>query len=193
MLHAISYEGQVCLVVECSRRPAARGFCMPHYKRWRRWGDPLGARPVVPPADRFRAAVVVGPAPVDRPGLGNCHLWTGGRSKQGYGVFHPSKGVYELAHRWAYVQARGAIPADLVVDHLCRVRTCVNADHMELVTNEENLRRGAGYGLRNGMRTTCIHGHEYTPENTYISPCGGIRCRACGRLRDRDRIRKKVA
>ena len=46
------------------------------------------------------------------------------------------------AHRWAWEQAKGPIPKGLVVDHLCRVRWCCNPDHMELVTNRENILRG---------------------------------------------------
>lgn len=83
----------------------------------------------------------------------------------------------------------------MVIDHLCRVRLCVNPSHLEAVTNLENLRRGAGYGLQNGMRSKCINGHRYTPKNTYTAPDGGIRCRACARNRDinRPRARKKAA
>ncbi len=164
-------------------------MCGPHYKRWQRWGDPTIKRPTVPAADRFRSRVVVGSPPESRPGLGPCHLWTAGKTKQGYGAFHPVKSQMELAHRWAYAQAGGTIRADYVLDHLCRVRLCVNPAHLEPVTNEENLRRGAGYGLRNGMRTSCIHGHRYTPENTYLDPQGGIRCRSCARGRDQGRTR----
>lgn len=188
--HVVRYEdGATCSTSDCARRPRSRGMCLPHYKRWRRWGDPLVKRPTTPAVDRFRSRTVVGPPPESRPGLGPCHLWTAGKTKQGYGSFHPSKGVSELAHRWAYVQAGGTIPADNVLDHLCRVRLCVNPAHLEPVTNEENLRRGAGYGLRNGMRTGCIHGHQYTPENTYRAPDGGIRCRSCSRAYDRTRSR----
>lgn len=187
--HAVSYDGVECNVSDCKRRPKSRGWCHPHYRRWQRWGDPLIKRPVAPAAERFRSRVVLGPPPESRPGLGPCHLWTAGKTKQGYGSFRPVKGVSELAHRWAYVQAGGTIPADNVLDHLCRVRACVNPTHLEPVTNEENLRRGAGYGLRNGMRTTCIHGHKYTPENTYHAPDGRISCRTCARERDRGRAR----
>ena len=136
--------------------------------------------------DRFWSKVNRGgPVPADRPGLGRCWVWVAGKTAQGYGGFHPSKGSMELAHRWAYRVARGPIPDGHVIDHLCRNRACVNPDHLEPVSNEENLRRGAGYALRNGMRDECINGHRYTPENTYSDPRGGIRCRECARQRDR--------
>lgn len=187
--HAVSYSGQVCSIDGCSRQPRSRGWCDPHYKRWMRWGDPLGTRPVIPADVRFKARVGVGVPSAHHPDLGPCHMWTAGAIKQGYGSFHPAKGVMVLAHRWIYEKTHGPIPDGLVVDHLCRVRRCVNVDHLEAVTNLENLRRGLGYGLQNGMRTHCLHGHEYTPENTYTDRKGGIRCRACSRRRDTGRSR----
>ena len=106
----------------------------------------------------------------------------GARMVSGYGVLSLGRGVTMLAHRWSYEHFVGPIPDGLVIDHLCRVRHCVNPDHLEPVTNEENLRRGAGYGLRNGMRSACINGHEYTPENTYTHPTkGSVTCRECAR------------
>lgn len=51
-------------------------------------------------------------------------------------------GQLRLAHRVFYERAHGPIPDGLTVDHLCRVRACVNPDHMEIVTRAENLRRG---------------------------------------------------
>lgn len=142
---------------------------------------------VRPPEERFWEKVNRdGPIPDERPGLGPCWEWTAGTTAQGYGGFHPSKTVMVLAHRWSLQQAQGELDPMKVVDHLCRNRRCVNPDHLEQVTNEENLRRGAGFALRNGMRDSCKNGHPYTADNTYIEPNGnGIRCRACARIRDR--------
>jgi hypothetical protein len=41
-----------------------------------------------------------------------------------------------------YEALTGSIPADLQLDHLCRVRNCVNPAHLEPVTPRENVRRG---------------------------------------------------
>lgn len=187
---AAPYRGSSCSVAGCDRPARSRGYCRGHYKRWRTWGDPLGGRPVIPATSRFWAKVEKnGAVSTARPGLGPCWVWVAGRTAQGYGLFHPSKTQSVLAHRWAYQQAGNEIPEGMVLDHLCRNRRCVNPLHLEPVTDQENLRRGAGYGLRNGMRRSCVNGHSYTPENSYYSPAGELRCRQCARDRDKRRTR----
>lgn len=190
--HASAYAGQQCSVPGCEGNAHSLGLCKAHYKRQRRWGDPQGQRPITDPVERFWSKVdKAGTIPSARPGLGACWVWTAGSNGTGYGAFHPARGVTVLAHRWVYEQEIGPIDPLMVVDHLCRNRACVNPWHLEQVTNEENLRRGAGYALRNGMRNACIHGHEYTPENTYTCPKGKIRCRACAAENDKKRKRDK--
>ncbi|AMS02675.1 HNH endonuclease [Gordonia phage Yvonnetastic] len=154
----------------------------------------MANRTVTPPEVRFWAKVDKnGPLPEHNEDLGPCWQWTAGLTKQRYGGFHPKKGTTVLAHRYAYEILVGPPPegkSGQTLDHLCRNRQCVNPKHLELVSNMENLSRGAGYAIRNGMRSGCKHGHEYTPENTYIPPDGGsIRCRKCARNRDRGRVR----
>lgn len=114
--------------------------------------------------------------------LGPCELWTGGIKANGYGqkgIKRDGRWTGTQAHRWVYEQAHGPLPAGVEVDHLCRNRACVRLDHLEAVTLAENRRR------RNARKTHCIHGHAYTPENTYIQPTrGGYSsrvCRACRR------------
>lgn len=109
---------------------------------------------------------------VDREG---CWLWLGYVGiRNGYGSF----GAGKLAHRVAYEAFVGAIPPGLQIDHLCKVRRCVNPDHLEAVTQRENLLRGDTVTARNAARTECPRGHPYTPENTYRSN-GKRRCRIC--------------
>jgi hypothetical protein len=67
------------------------------------------------------------------------------------------------------------------LDHLCRVRGCVNPDHLEVVTGATNTLRGISSPAINARKTHCRRGHEFTPENTYIDR-GSRRCKACRRL-----------
>lgn len=105
-----------------------------------------------------------------------CWLWTAQTSIDGYARFAFRGG--QLGHRFAYEVANGAIPGDLQIDHLCRQRCCVNPDHLEAVTQKENMRRG----LKGALTTHCPHGHEYTPENTTDNGRGGRVCRECKRI-----------
>jgi hypothetical protein len=73
--------------------------------------------------------------------------WTGcwifnGATSNGYGIVKNADGYPSGAHRLMYEAAKGQIPDGLVLDHLCRVPCCVNPDHLEAVTQEENIRRG---------------------------------------------------
>jgi hypothetical protein len=71
-----------------------------------------------------------------------CWIWQLRKTSNGYGLVDVNRRVV-LAHRHFYEQARGAIPAGLDLDHLCRTRACVNPEHLEPVTRTENARRGA--------------------------------------------------
>ncbi len=71
-----------------------------------------------------------------------CWLWTGSKN-DGYGKFRPVANQRPvLAHRYAYELLVGPIPRDLTLDHLCRVHSCVNPEHLEPVTRRENILRG---------------------------------------------------
>jgi hypothetical protein len=113
----------------------------------------------------------------------SCWLWTGMANANGYGMCNraPTHGRLAAAHRVAYELLVGPIPDGLELDHLCRVRNCVNPTHLEPVTGAENRRRA---GL---AKTHCPQGHEYTTENTYLKPTGGRQCRACNRPAARPR------
>lgn len=112
-----------------------------------------------------------------------CWNWKAYVAPSGYGQFAGG-----LAHRYAYTQFVGPIPTGLQIDHLCRVKTCVNPEHLEAVTQQENMRRGDGIDARNRAVTHCPLGHPYSGENTRISKSrNGLQrqCRACARIRDR--------
>jgi hypothetical protein len=106
-----------------------------------------------------------------------CWLWTAGLSiSGGYGQFGLN-GRQLQAHRVAYELLIADIPDGLQIDHLCRVRACVNPWHLEPVTLLENARRGA-----RATKSACANGHPFDADNTYIWRVGDRttrRCRAC--------------
>ncbi len=111
-----------------------------------------------------------------------CWPWQAGLSTSGYGKFWlDCKHRAARAHRVAYELVKGPIPRFYTIDHLCRVRRCVNPSHLEAVTNRENVLRGEGHTARNARKTECPQGHEYDEANTYTSSDGERHCRACGR------------
>lgn len=81
--------------------------------------------------------------------VGNCWIWTGDHNWKGYGCISYKKKT-RGAHRISYMLiGKKTITPDMVLDHLCRHRDCINPDHLEEVTNAENLHRGKGFGWVN--------------------------------------------
>jgi hypothetical protein len=107
-----------------------------------------------------------------------CWLWQGHVDKRsGYGKFR-MLGRTELAHRAAYLMLKGEIPQGRYLDHLCRVRHCVNPDHLEPVTPQTNTDRG----LRR-KKEECKYGHALTGENRGTRSDGRQYCKQCSRER----------
>lgn len=183
-----------CAVPTCVNPSEKRGWCAPHYQRWRSTGDVRADVPLrklrtfrsQPAEDRFWLRV-------DKRGPDECWPWTGNISKRGYGEFPVKSDDGRWpgcpAHRFSYALANGPIPARVTIDHTCHNadpacwagdgcphRRCVNPAHLEAVTNDENIKR-AHSGVRS--LTHCPQGHEYTPTNTYYRRSGGRKCRIC--------------
>ena len=72
-----------------------------------------------------------------------CWVWKRAMNNNGYGRVTVGKRAYS-AHVLYFIQAKGEVPDGLEIDHLCRVRECVNPDHLEAVTRSENMKRGSG-------------------------------------------------
>ncbi len=116
---------------------------------------------------------------VDRQSLG-CWLWTAATSVYGYGLFFHEK-KSRRAHRVGYELIKGKIPKGMQLDHLCRVRNCVNPDHLEIVDNKENVRRGMAPQGINYRKTHCIRDHELSGENLKVTK-NGRECKKCRRI-----------
>lgn len=108
---------------------------------------------------------------VQRDDITGCWLWTAAKLRGGYACYHNPGGT-RAAHRVAYEALVGPVARELDVDHLCRVRHCVNPAHLEPVTHAENMRRG-----EQATATHCQRGHELTSDNIYWQ--GGGRWRTC--------------
>ena len=108
-----------------------------------------------------------------------CWLWLAFVAGDGYGKFWEG-GANQQAHRISYGLYKKDVPKELVLDHLCRNRQCVNPEHLEIVTDRENILRGIGPSAINAKKTHCKNGHKFTAENTYFHPKRPVRdCRVC--------------
>lgn len=147
-------------------------------------GRHLNPRMLVDPMRRFKTKVFVSKLFIEgRPELGPCWLWTGalGGHNDSYGRFQVD-GKMHPAHRWHYEQIHGPINRFLVLDHLCKRTRCVSDLHLEIVTQQTNVLRGNGFTAINAVKTHCLHGHEFTAENTEVRSNGHRRCITCRRL-----------
>lgn len=107
-----------------------------------------------------------------------CRLYLGVLDRHGYGLM-TNGGRTEMAHRAAYRAATGSLDPLLEIDHLCRNRACINHRHLELVTHEENTRRGMGPAAIVARTGVCGRGHVLAEVGTYSSASGGGVCRTC--------------
>jgi hypothetical protein len=117
-----------------------------------------------------------------------CWLWLAQVDPKGYARFK-GPGRTQRAHRVAYEHFIGAIPAGRVLDHLCRIRSCVNPAHLEPVTARENTLRGDLPKLL-GARTHCANGHAFDDANTSYKRDGSRRCLACHRNYEQRRLQR---
>jgi hypothetical protein len=121
---------------------------------------------------------------------GDCWEWTGALDGHGYGVIGKGgRGSGNMpAHCAVWSLLVGAIPDGMVYDHLCRRPTCCFPGHGEIVTDEENKRRGYSMSVLYAKRTTCNFGHPLDGRTLDSKSGRTIRyCKTCAREKARAR------
>lgn len=121
---------------------------------------------------------------------GFCWLWKGYLNSRGYGQFRVGNRMLR-AHRVVYEHLVGIQPPELVANHLCYVRNCVNPDHLEFITQRENVLYSHSPVRKNFDKTHCKRGHPLSGDNLYIRPCGSRVCRECKNTKQQEARRKK--
>jgi len=122
-----------CSIDGCVGPSRTRGWCGRHYWRWRKHGDPLKVQRIHgDDIARLMSYVRFDPS--------GCWLWTGTQNGKGYGKM-VWRGRKCGAHRVSYALLKSPLTEGLELDHLCRVRACVNPAHLEQVTSRVNSLR----------------------------------------------------
>jgi hypothetical protein len=122
-----------------------------------------------------------------------CWLYRGSLDNGGYSCLR-ILGKNERGHRVTWEALYGPVPKELHLDHLCRVRHCVNPEHLEPVTMGENVFNRAFWPAGFPKLTHCQRGHEMTEDNTYHRPDGrGRQCRVCIKRRSGRQSAKRRA
>lgn len=144
----------------------------------------MSGRRWAPAIDRFMEKVT----PITESG---CWIWLGCTIKAGYGRFNwDNRDSY--AHIFSFEFHGGEIPEGCELDHKCRVRCCVNPDHLEAVIPRINKLRGISPPALNAQKTECPQGHPYDSTNTYVKPSGYRECRICVRAANRAASKRRT-
>lgn len=106
--------------------------------------------------------------------INNCFVWQGYLDKDGYGSFY-FKQKLRRAHRVSYYLNFGDIPKDMVIDHICKNRACVNIEHLRCISRKQNtLENSRSVGSINKMKEFCKNGHKFDKKygkQRYCSIC----------------------
>ncbi len=109
-----------------------------------------------------------------------CWVWQAHKNHHGYGTI-AYKNVSRLAYNISYILFRKKpITPGKVLHHICGNRACINPEHLEEITNKENVLQGIGPTAVNARKTHCDDGHSIMEEeNIYRNKDNGRVCKIC--------------
>lgn len=145
---------RVCSIEGCGKGVAKRGWCSPHYQRWRRTGDP---RPRVHRTAKGEPLAWL-IANAINPQVDGCVIWPFVRDQKGYGLFGAGGKRYR-AHRWACERVNGPAPTlEHQAAHSCGNGHlgCVSGNHLRWATPQENAADRIEHG---GYQRGATHPH----------------------------------
>lgn len=124
-----------------------------------------------------------------------CWNWKGYKSELNYGIISIQNKTF-YTHRVSYTLFHKPIPKGLVVHHMCNNRACCNPEHLDIMTQIENVSmNGSGSYGHFAARTHCVNGHELSNDNLVQSSLkkGKTECLKCNNKRVRlSKFRKSI-
>jgi hypothetical protein len=174
LYHCVSHREvfmQTCSL--CDSPIRARGLCIMHWKRWRRYGDAS----ITPKQVNFDKSVNIFLSHIDK--TGDCWVWTGCLNAYGYGVTRINGKLY-TAHRFSWFMTHGPIPDGLCILHKCDNPPCVNPSHLFIGTKADNMWDKSFKGRHHYQTINCKRGHKFD-----IPPTPGVKrnCTICAKER----------
>lgn len=123
--------------------------------------------------------------------MSDCTIHDGYIRPDGYGIVRArGEAIPRYAHREAWMAAHGAIPDGMHVHHRCHNPSCVNVDHMELLTHAQHS--SLHFKQPRPKRAECPNGHAYTEDNVFIRSDGFRSCKICLRNKWRRDPRRRA-
>jgi len=114
-----------------------------------------------------------------------CWQWKGSFTKSGYATFNLGSGITSRVHKILYELTVKKVSDKLELNHLCCNKGCINPNHLEEITHQENQLKGGSLLTQQGF---CKNGHKRTLGNTYFRPDKtSTECKECNKIRQRNR------
>lgn len=181
-LELVRVKGSVCEIAGCGEPLEGFGYCSRHYQTFKRTGNPL-------PKHEWSLKDRVLDVGWDLTDAG-CWEWRGARFAAGYGALTSKlHGLTDRTmRRISYELFVGPIPDGLIIRHKCDNRPCMNPDHLETGTRQDNsndMMERRGHWTR--WRLRCSGGHDLTSSGTHVGGRDPRLCTDCSDARQRAR------